>query len=190
MSRPDPRAEPTTDPPEAKAGQDHSVERVAVSTVTAKETATPDEKPKPTAPAITSDDPRVAELEPLIKANDWKAVASKLGPLDDAGALPPNLGLIAAVAHHEALKDPNPDARALAIRCTASLLGMSANNEVVLVLSRRLLRKNPVRFRERPAPAAKTSALIVLAMLVVGGGLGWFLSSPTFKQLVNVLTRH
>lgn len=186
MSRPDPRAEPESLPPGAK--EKETVERVAVSkvTATAKESAPAAERPKAT-PAVTNEDPRIAEIEPLVKANDWKAVASKLGPIDDAGSLPPNLGLIAAVAHHEALKDPSPDARALAIRCTASLLGISANNEVVLVLSRRLLRKNPVRFRERTAPPAKTSAFIILAVLVVGGGLGWLLSSTTFTRWMNML---
>jgi hypothetical protein len=69
------------------------------------------------------------------------------------------------------------------------LLGLSPNNEIVLVLSRRLLRKNPTRFRERPAPPAKTSAFIILAILVVGGAFGWFLSSTTFSSWVRLLRR-
>src|SRR5687767_4411723 len=121
MSRPDPRAEPA-EPTSAGA---EKIERVAVSNVTAatKETETETAKPAASPPSITNEDPRIAGIEPLVKTNDWKRAASVLGPVDDAGSLPPNLGLIAAVAHHEALNDPSPEARAVAIRCMAALLG-------------------------------------------------------------------
>jgi hypothetical protein len=137
--------------------------------------------------AVTNADPRFAELEPLIETNDWKTVAKKLGPIDDAGKLPPNLGLIAAIAHHEATEDGGPDARALAIRCTAGLLGLPADNEIVRILSRRMLRKNVVKLRERPAPPARWSAFIVVIVLALGGGLGWFLSTPYAARLLHLL---
>lgn len=137
----------------------------------------------PVPTSVTSADPRVAELEPIVALNDWKTVASKLGALEQAGTLPPNLGLVAAVAGNEAAKDGDAAARELAIRCMAAVLGMPADSEIVRVLARRLLRKNPVRFRERPAPPAKTSAVIVVVALAAAVALGWFLSSSAFSRL-------
>jgi len=192
VPRPDPRVDPDSVPPSSAATSsvvERSVERVVVSKLTAKE-ASEGAASAPVPAPVTSEDPRITEIEPLVKGNDWRGVARVLGELDATGKLPPNLGLVAAVAHNETSKDANDDARALAIRCTASLLGMKEDSEVVRVLARRLLRKNPaseLRLRERPAPPAKTSALIVLAMLVVGGGLGWFLSSPWFARVLHAL---
>lgn len=193
MPRPDPRAEPESLPPDggARATPDHSVERVVVSKIDAKESGSDarieveGERDKSEPKPITSEDPRVVELEPLVERNDWKQVASMLGGLDDAGKLPPNLGLVAAVAHNEVEKDGSAEARKLAVRCMASLLGIPAESELARVVARRLLRKNPVSFRQRPAPPAKTSAFIVVVVLVVGGALGWFLSSPLFTRLLH-----
>lgn len=189
MPRPDPRAEPESVPP---AGEDRggpppqTVERVAVTTIDAKESASePASGVQEVSRPVTSDDPRVAEIEPLVERNDWKLVTEKLGPLDDAGKLPPNLGLVAAIAHNELAKDGSAEARALAVRCMASLLGMPVESELARVVARRLLRKNPVSFRQRPAPPARTSAFIVAVVLVIGGALGWFLSSPLFARLTH-----
>jgi hypothetical protein len=199
MARPDPRAE------EEGSGA-HSIERVAMSDVTADKRAaepapssedrgvalpaeaTPKER-EPARPAVTSDDPRMLEIEPLLETNDWKGAAAKLGPLEDAGKLPPNLGLIAAIAHNEAVPDGSPEARALAVRCAAALLGMPTESEVARILARRLLRKPVVRMHERPAPPARTSALIVVIVLALGGALGWFLSSPYATHLLSMLRR-
>jgi hypothetical protein len=187
MARPDPRVEPESLPPSTPESADVSVERVAVSTITAKEDPKKDEE-KP-AVRVTSVDPRVAALEPLVEKNDWKGVATELGSLDDAGKLPPNLGIIAAIAHNELAKDASPEARTIATRCMAGILGLPVESELVRVLSRRLLRKNPVRLRERPAPPARVSAFIILATIVIGGGLGWFLATGTFQRFVQILAR-
>jgi hypothetical protein len=188
MARPDPRAEPVSIPPTQRRrdAPDHSVERVVVARIDAvSEPASEAEEPAPPSSSVTSADPRIAEIEPLVARNDWKAIADLLGSLDAVGKLPPNLGLLAALAHNEVAKDGNADARDVATRCMAALLGMPASGEIASVVARRLLRKNPVAFRKRPAPPARTSALIVVVVLAVGGALGWFLSSPIFTRLMH-----
>ena len=196
MGKPDPRAEPESVRAPAlgdKDKTDHSVDRVVseITAVPAEEPASgvtaKEPEPAKRAAAVTSVDPRFAELEPYIETNDWKTVAKKLGPIDDAGKLPPNLGLIAAIAHHEATEDGGPDARALAIRCTAGLLGLPADNEIVRILSRRMLRKNVVRFREVQAPPARWSAFIVVVVVALGGALGWYLSTGHGGRLLQLL---
>ena len=194
MPRPDPRAEPeSVPPPRGPCGApDHSVERVVVSKIDAKEPADARERgdergdqPRSEPRPVTSDDPRVAQLEPLVERNDWKAASAVLGTIEDAGKLPPNLGLVVAIAHHEMAKDGSAEARDVAVRCMAALLGVPAESELARVLARRMLRKNPVSFRQRPAPPAKTSAFIVVVVLALGGALGWFLSSPVFSRLLH-----
>jgi hypothetical protein len=179
MARPDPRAEPESlpplEPPPAESQTVAKADAVAISSVTAS--------PKPT-PTITPD-PRVAQIEPLVARNDWKLVAGVLGPIEDAEKLPPNLGLVAAVAHNELAPEGNADARKVANRSMAALLGMAPDSEVVQVVTGRLLRKNPIAFRKRPAPPAKTSMLIVFAVLMLGSAAGWFLASPMFWRLVH-----
>jgi hypothetical protein len=69
----------------------------------------------------------------------------------------------------------------------AGLLGVAENSPMARVLARRMLRKNPVRFSERKAPAARTSLLIVLATLVVGGGVGWLASIGSWRGIAALL---
>lgn len=207
MARPDPRAEPEesseTSTPQV------SVERVVLSKIDAKVDPKADAKDDATdaktdtkadaeadAPApsskrsvtVKSEDPRVAEIEPLVERNDWKAITQKLGAVEDAGKLPPNLGLIAALAHNEMAKDGSVDARNVAVRSMAALLGLPAENEVARVLARRLLRKAPTGIR-RPAPPPKTSFFIAAVVVVLGGALGWFLSSSMGTRLLHELIR-
>lgn len=185
MPRPDPRAEPENDS-ESSTPQ-RSVERVIVSKIDAKKD--PDELPPSSQRSVTvkSEDPRVAEIEPLVERGDWKAVVAKLGAVDDAGKLPPNLGLIAAIAHNELAKDGSAEARNVAVRSMAALLGLPAENELARVLARRFLRKNPTGFRHRPAPPPRTSFVIAAVVIVLGGALGWFLSSPMGTRLLHQL---
>jgi hypothetical protein len=181
MARPDPRVDPTSMPP--KEEQEHLVDQVVIQkTMKPKGDDLAGENAAPAAvgpQAVTVLDPRFSELEPLIRANDWKAIADKLGPLDKAGALPPNLGLVAGIAHNELTKEGSDAARDLVTRCIGGVIGLSEENEIVRVLSRRMLRKNPSRLAERPAPPPRTSILIVVIVLVLGGAVGWFAASPT-----------
>jgi hypothetical protein len=186
MARPDPRVDPTSMPP--KEEHEHLVEQVVIQkTMKPKEESSDEGVAAPvTGPqAITVLDPRFSELEPLIRANDWKGVADKLGPLDKAGALPPNLGLVAGIAHNELTKDGSQAARDLVTRCIGGVIGLSEENEIVRVLSRRMLRKNPHRLTERPAPPPRTSILIVVIVLVLGGAIGWFAASPTGARFLK-----
>lgn len=186
MPRPDPRAEPESDSESSTSRG--SVERVVVSKIEVPKLDVGGEGPAPTSQrsvTVKSEDPRIAEVEPLVERNDWKAVVAKLGSIDDAGKLPPNLGLVAALAHNEMAKDGSVDARNVAVQSVAALLGLPPENELARVLARRLLRKNPTGMRQRPAPPAKTSLFIVAVVLVLGGALGWFLSSPMFSRLLH-----
>ena len=136
---------------------------------------------------ITSQDPRYEPIEKLLDLNDWKKLTDELGPMSDVGKLPPNLGLLAALAHNEAKKDGDPEAVATAIRCMAGLLGVADDSPIARVLARRMLRKNPVKLSERKAPPARTSMLIVLATLVGGGGIGWLASEGSWHAIARML---
>jgi hypothetical protein len=140
-------------------------------------------------PATDGRDPRHVTLEKLLDLNDWKQIGVALDSFGDPAALPPNLGLVAALAHNENAKDGDPDAVVNAIRSMAALLGVSEGSPMARVLARRMLRKNPVRFSERKAPAARTSLLIVLATLVVGGGVGWLASIGSWRGIAALLHR-
>ena len=177
MARPDPRAEPDSLPAD-------DVEKLPVTEV--KVEPQKDEGSSGIV-RVTSLDPRIATIEPLVEHNDWQGVAKELGSLDDAGKLPPNLGVFAAIAHNELATDGSAEARTIATRCLAGILGLPIESELVRVLSRRLLRKNAVRFRERPAPRARVSAFIILATIVIGGALGWFFATGTFQRFIRMI---
>ena len=184
MGKPDPRAEVDSLPPT----DDFSVDRVEVLESSVIPVAELREKPKvDTTPKVTSQDPRYEPIEKLLDLNDWKKITAELGPMSDVGKLPPNLGLLAALAHNESTKDGDPDAVTTAIRCMAGLLGVAEDSPIARVLARRMLRKNPVKLSERKAPPAKTSLLIVLATLVGGGGVGWLASEGSWHAIARLL---
>jgi hypothetical protein len=201
MAKLDPRADPVSSPPSAK--DDFTVDRVAVpkdATRDAKKAdepadddadagAKPVDEPAVEKPAkkITSQDPRYEPLEKLLDLNDWKKIGAELGAMSDVGKLPPNLGLLAALAHNENAKDGDPDAAAAAIRCMAGLLGVSDDSPIARVLARRMLRKNPVKLTERQAPPARTSLLIVLITLALGGGVGFVASAGSWHAALHTL---
>jgi hypothetical protein len=134
--------------------------------------------PPPLKTTVTSMDPRLEESVKALETGDWKALSKQLGPLDKSGGLPPTLGLLNALAHHESSGEESTQAaNELAIRCMASLFGVPIDSPIALVLAKRLLRKNPTAWRERPAPPAKTSLLIIAVTLAVGSGIGWLLTS-------------
>ena len=194
MAKVDPRADPVSTPPSASG--DFSVDRIAVPRASvvvepmldeptqAESSVVAVERP---ARQITSQDPRYEPIEKLLDANDWKKLAEELGPLGELGKLPPNLGLVAALAHNEKGSGGDPEAAAMAIRCMAGLLGVADDSPIARVLARRMLRKNPVKLRERQAPPAKTSLLIVLVTLVLGGGVGWLASLGSWRNIAHAL---
>lgn len=201
MGRPDPRAEPSTDPPPSTdIVEDSSVQRVApkenesVQEAVARATdmsvdevrrLLAGEKAAPTK--VTNVDPRCEPLEKLLDANDWKGIAKSLGGIEEIGKLPPNLGLVAALANVEGSKEASPEAITTAIRCMAGLLGVREDSPLARVLARRMLRKNPTAlFSDRQAPPARTSFLIVVLTLVVGGGVGFLLSGGSLDAVLRL----
>lgn len=216
MARPDPRAEPSTDPPPTEdVVEDSAIQRIAPvekneSSAKATEKADKADKDKadkatdmsvdevrrllagekPPPVKITNADPRYEELEKLLDANDWKGIAKSLGGVEEIGKLPPNLGLVAALADVEGSKEASSETITTAIRCMAGLLGVGEDSPIARVLARRMLRKNPTRFSERKAPPAKTSLLIVLVTLVVGGGVGFVLSVGSWQGVMRLLHLH
>jgi hypothetical protein len=196
MAKVDPRAEPVTNPPSTAEGLAVDHLKLPRSAVTAPriddapsaelDAAEPAPPPR-AASTVTSSDPRFEPLEKLLDANDWRGVGVELGPMDQAGKLPPNLGLVASIAHNELAREGDPEAVATAIRCMAAVLGVAETSPLARVLARRLLRKNPTRLRDRPAPPARISLLIVIATLVVGGGIGWLASMGGWQVLARML---
>ena len=123
-----------------------------------------------------------------MERGDWDGLARQLGLLDKAGLLPPNVGLLFAVAHHESGREDGAGAaNEIAIRCAAGLLGVRPESPIAVVLAKRLLRKKPQTWRQKPAPPARVSFLIVVIVLVVGGAVGWFASSGTVRELLNLI---
>lgn len=216
MAKPDPRREPTVPPaegeestvqrvsarpPPEKVEKIEKIEKIdnldkvdkaaAAAKEAAKDTSASekDSEPEPTSSksSVTSSDPRYEALEKLLDVNDWRGIEKELGAMEEAGKLPPNLGLVAALAHVESAKEASPEAITTAIRCMAGLLGVPESSPLARVLARRLLRKNPVRLTQRQAPPARYSVLIVALTLAIGGAVGWALSFGTPQGLLRVL---
>lgn len=118
-------------------------------------------------------------LGELVSMGDWDGILRTLAVGEDPSQLPPNLGLLWAIARREKMNpdDPNVAAvTAVATRCTAAVLGMTEVNSIAPMLAKRLLRRNPVSWTKTPAPSPWVSAFIMIAALVVGSGIGWILS--------------
>jgi hypothetical protein len=170
--RPDPRVDPVSVPPER--GEALRVDRVDIPARRVEAAALPSKSEA--RPAVIDEDARIAPLERRIQVNDWRGIATDLGPLDEIGKLPPNLRLLAALAHHEVTIDGSQQAVGVGVRCVAALLRVPEDSEIAGVVARRMFRKNPVKFSERKAPPARVSILIVVLTLVMGGTVGWLMS--------------
>jgi hypothetical protein len=124
---------------------------------------------------VTSLDPRLEQIEPIIDEGNWHTVGKQLGSLEETGRLPPTLGLIAAVAHTEIAGEAGcPEASDLAIRCMTGVFGIQSDSAIGRVLAKRLLRRNqraaPVRANV-PAALAFVLFAVFLAVGLVGGYL-------------------
>jgi hypothetical protein len=201
--RRDPRREESLPPEERTSARPAEVREIAepLPPVTVGPTLQPDPRPERTDPTpeappssrklpalaekqitgrvISNVDPRLEEVEGLLRANDWDGVLRALGPADQAGRLPPNLGLLYAIARKEkeTSTDKGSDATDLAIRCAAGLLGVAPESPLALVVAKRIVRKNPVAWQKAPAPPARVSAMIMLAALAIGGAIGWLVAT-------------
>jgi hypothetical protein len=181
--RVDPRVEPTSMPPKESADERAVATDVVVVPKNVAEPpreAAEEEPPSSGKGSVTNVDPRVLAVEESLAAGDWSRIAKDLGTVSDAARLPPNLGLLCALAHAESEADA-PGASALAIQCMAAIYGIPADSRLALVLAKRLLRKNPVAWSQRRAPPARISLLIIFITLVLGAAVGWLLTSGIVK---------
>lgn len=143
----------------------------------------PASEPTGAGRVISNTDPRLEEVEELLRANNWEGVLRALGPADQAGRLPPNLGLLYAIARKEkeTSADKGSEATDLAIRCAAGLLGVAPESPLALVVAKRIVRKNPVAWQKAPAPPASVSAMIMLAALAIGSAIGWLVATGRLR---------
>jgi hypothetical protein len=126
---------------------------------------------------VTSADPRLAELDPLLSRGSWREILALLGPPEAIEKLPPTLALIHAIAQRESSGEQSATpANELAIRSMAAIYGISPTSTTALVLAKRLLRQNPAAWRTKPAPPAKFSVLIIVVAVALGLGAGWWFS--------------
>lgn len=126
------------------------------------------------SPKLEQLDQQVAEIEPLLATSNWAGVIEVLKKQE---ALPPPLALLYAVALKE--RGEQGDAQGLAIRSVAALLCVPENSETALVIAKRLLRTNPVTWKERRAPSAGISIGIVLVVVLLGALVGALLGPGT-----------
>jgi hypothetical protein len=118
-------------------------------------------------------------LGELVSTGDWDGILRTLGASADPAKMPPNLGLLWAIARREKMNpdDPNVAAvTAVATRCAAAVLGVHETNSIAPMLAKRILRRNPVSWTKTPAPSPWVSAFVMIVALVVGSGIGWILS--------------
>lgn len=118
-------------------------------------------------------------LGELVSMGDWDGVLRTLGVAEDPSKLPPNLGLLWAIARREKLNPDDPkvvEVTAVASRCAAALMGIHETSSIAPMVAKRILRRNPVSWTKAPAPTAWVSAFIMIAALIVGSGIGWILS--------------
>ncbi len=123
---------------------------------------------------VTIGDPRLEALEPLLASAKWSEICAQLGPADQAGKLPPTLGLVYALARSESAAASDKGASAaheMSIRCMAALFSVPAGSPIALVLAKRLLRKNPAAWRTKPAPKTSVSILIMVIALLIGAAI-------------------
>jgi len=182
----DPRVEPeaTPQPPPQKQASEVTAPRTSLRPAESKRPPLVESKRSPPADraSITSVDPRLERIEPTIDEGNWQGVRAMLGSIENAGRLPPTLGLIAAIAHSEtAGEEGSPGASELAIRCTASLFAVRNDSPIGRVLAKRLLRKNPRTSPQQSAPQTRVSVAIVFIVLVAVGVVGWLVAMGTIR---------
>ncbi|MBK7584298.1 MAG: hypothetical protein IPI67_29355 [Myxococcales bacterium] len=128
--------------------------------------------------AFASFDEKIKEVEPMLAATNWDAI---IGALEKHSTLPPPLALLYAVALKERQAAGNPER--MAISAVAALLCVPETSETALVVAKRLLRANPVTWKQRRAPSTRTSIGIALLVAAVGAILGYLVSpgTPLFR---------
>ncbi len=178
-ARRDPRAEPDGSEEESERVSEipASSQRMPERVSRPMEMAESPRSSRTSISVITSVDPRLIDVDPLLATGSWRQILELLGPPEAIERLPPTLGLIYAVALRESVGDASATpANELAIRSMAAIYGIAPGSAAALVLAKRLLRQNPAAWRTKPAPPAKLSALIIVIALALGAGVGWWMS--------------
>lgn len=133
-----------------------------------------------------------ASVELLLQQTRWADIVQTLGPQERAAELPPTLALIYAMALAEtAGAGSTTKANLLAIRSVASLLSVPEDSGTALMVAKRVMRRNPVAWRARPAPRAPLRIALVVVALALGIVAGW-LSGPKgigLQEIVDVVVR-
>ncbi len=125
----------------------------------------------------------VPEVEQLLQQGKWRQLRALLGTREsDPTKLAPALGLLYAIA----LKEDGPpdesagqsakrlEADTLGIRAMSQVLGVSEESATALVLAKRMLRRRPIEWNQKPP--ARISVLLILVALAIGAGVGLLLS--------------
>jgi hypothetical protein len=126
--------------------------------------------------ANRSADARLLRIEPLVARSAWDQV---LVELTHERELTPLLTLIRLIARREI--EPSSDAQTRhaaaheATSAVATLLGVTDDSPLALVVAKRLLRKNPRDLRSQHASTGVSVGMIV-AGIVIGVGLGFVLT--------------
>lgn len=116
-----------------------------------------------------------ATLDALVVAQQWGRLAELLGAPEHAASLTAGQRFLLALAQKEVESSggaPAPHADRAAIDALSVFLGMSASATLPGIVARRALRRS---WRAAPAPPARTSILLIVMAIVVGGFIGFML---------------
>jgi hypothetical protein len=139
------------------------------------------------APALPDAAALLGSVEPLVQQNRWDEIVTTLGPSARAEKLPPALALIYAMALAEtAGSRSTSDANLIAIRSVATLLAVPTESSTALMVAKRVMRRNPIAWRRRPAPRAPIRMALVIVALALGIVSGW-LVGPSGIRLQEIL---
>ena len=134
----------------------------------------------------------LGKVEPLIQQTRWADIVEALGPASRAAELPPGLALVYAMALAETAGDASTtEASLLAIRSVSALLGVPEGSGTALMVAKRVLRRNPVTWRRRPAPRAPIRLALIVVALFLGIVAGWLVapSSIRLSEVIETLWR-
>jgi hypothetical protein len=125
-------------------------------------------------------------VDALIEQGKWHELRALLETkAPEPAQLPPTLALLYSIAVKEdaASEDTTQTRRVdvdlLGIRAMADLLGISEQSPSALLLAKRMLRRRPLEWNQKPP--RRISFLVVAIALLVGIGAGFFIS-PTLMQ--------
>jgi hypothetical protein len=128
----------------------------------------------------------LAKVEPLVKETRWVELVELLERRSPAD-LPPALRLVLAVALVETSGEGSSTvATRMAIQAFGALLGLPEESGTTVVLTKRIVRRNPIAWRKRQAPPAPIRLALVITALALGIVAGWALG-PGYNDLPDII---